>query len=154
LVRSGKVRYVACVNYRAWQLADAAWTARSGHLSPFISSQNRYNVFDRDPEAEIFPACERFGMGFIPFLPLAGGLPTGKYPAGQAPPEGARLTGGTWSRQVSLSEKNLATVGRLDAVVGERGHTLLELAFGWLLAKPLVGSVIAGATSPAQMKAN
>jgi aryl-alcohol dehydrogenase-like predicted oxidoreductase len=151
LVRSGKVRYVACVNYHAWQLADAAWTARSEHLSP---SQNRYNLFDREAEGEIFPVCERFGLGFIPYLPLAGGLLTGKYRAGQPPPEGARLTSGTWSRQVSLSDKNLATVARLDAVANERGHSLLELAMSWLVAKPLVGSVIAGATSPAQVKAN
>src|SRR5437870_113428 len=79
LVHSGKVRYVACVNYNAWQLADAAWTARTEHLSPFISSQNRFNLIDRGAKGEQFAACERFGLGFIPFLPLAGGLLTGKY---------------------------------------------------------------------------
>ena len=154
LVRSGKVRYIACVNYNAWQLADAAWTARSEHLSPFISSQNRFNLLNRLAKAEIFAACERFGMGFIPFLPLAGGLLTGKYRRGQPPPEGARLSGNSGLRQVPLTEENLATVGRLEAVASERGHTLLELAMSWLIAQPLVGTVIAGATSPAQVKAN
>ena len=88
LVRCGKVRYVACVNYKAWQLADTAWTARSEHLAPFISSQNCYNLLDRGVEAETFPVCERFRMGFIPFLPLAAGLLTGKYRPGEPPPEG------------------------------------------------------------------
>ncbi len=154
LVRSGKVRYIACVNYSAWQLADAAWTARSEHLSPFISSQNRFNLLDRGARTDQFPVCERFGLGFIPFLPLAGGLLTGKYRPGQPPPEDGRLSGPGGNRQVPLSETNLATVGRLEAVANERGHTLLELAMSWLVAQPPVGSVIAGATSPAQVKAN
>jgi aryl-alcohol dehydrogenase-like predicted oxidoreductase len=154
LVRSGKVRYVACVNYRGWQLVDAAWTAHTEHLSPFISSQNRYNLLDRGAEAEILPACERFGLGFIPFLPLAGGLLTGKYRSGQPPPDGARLVGSSLSRQVPLTEQSLASVSRLETVARERGHTLLELAISWLLARPAVGSIITGATSPAQVKAN
>jgi aryl-alcohol dehydrogenase-like predicted oxidoreductase len=154
LVRSGKARYVACVNYHGWELADAAWTARTDHLSPFISSQNRYNLLDRGAETEVLPACERFGLGFIPFLPLAGGLLTGKYQPGEPPPEGARLAGSSLSRQVPLTEQSLAAVGRLEAVARERGHTLLELALSWLLARAIVGSIIAGATSPAQVKAN
>lgn len=154
LVRSGKVRYVACVNFRAWHLADAAWTARTEHISPFISAQDRYNVLERNAEIELLPACERFGMGFIPFLPLAGGLLSGKYRPGQLPPQGARLTTPGSYQQVPLSESNMATIGRLEAVATGRGHTLLELAMSRLLAQPLVGSVIAGATSPAQMSAN
>jgi aryl-alcohol dehydrogenase-like predicted oxidoreductase len=154
LVKSGKVRHVGCVNYGGWQVTDAAWAARTRKVTPFVSSQNRYNIFDREPETEQLPACAHFGLSFIPFLPLAGGLLTGKYRAGQPPPDGSRLAGGTFSRQVSLSEQNLATVARLEAVAVERGHTLLELAMGWLLAKPLVASVIAGATKPSQATAN
>src|SRR5262249_37692220 len=106
LVRSGKVRYAACVNYRGWQLADAAWTARTEHINAFISSQNRYNVIDRGAETDVLPACERFGLGSIPYLPLAGGLLTGKYRAGQ-PPSGGRLATHSLSYQVPLNERNL-----------------------------------------------
>ena len=154
LVRSGKVRYIAGVNYNAWQLADAVWTARTEHLSPFVSSQNRFNLLDRSAKTEMLPACEHFELGFIPFLPLAGGLLTGKYRPDQPAPKDSRLSETGYLRQVPLSDENLATVGRLEAMARERGHTLLELAMSWLMAQPGVGTVIAGATSPAQVKAN
>ena len=153
LVRRGVVRYVGCVNYKAWQLADAAWTARTEHLTPFISAENRYNIMDRGIESELLPACERFGAGVLPFLPLGGGFLTGKYRAGEQPPEDARLaTGGMSSRM--LNEGNFAILGRLEAVAGERGHTLLDLAMGWLSAQPRVSSIIAGATRPEQVEQN
>jgi aryl-alcohol dehydrogenase-like predicted oxidoreductase len=155
LVRSGKVRYVACVNHSAWQLADAAWTAQTHHLTPFISSQNRYNLIEHATNPDIFAACERFGLGFIPFLPLAGGLLTGKYRRDGSRPEGARLSADNRrAQQVSLSARNLQLVDRLDAVATERGHTLLELALSWLIALPLIGTVITGATTPEQVQQN
>jgi aryl-alcohol dehydrogenase-like predicted oxidoreductase len=154
LVRAGKVRYIGNSNFTGWQIADAAWTARSAHSTPFVSAQNEFSLLRRNVEHEILPACGHFGLGFLPFFPLGSGLLTGKYKRGEAPPEGTRLAAWGARGQQALSDRNFDKVEALEAWAAERGHTLLELAFAWLLGHPAVSSVIAGATRPDQVKAN
>ena len=153
LVRQGKVRYIGCSNYAAWQVADAAWTARLCNLNAFISCQDEYSLVVRDIERELVPAIEAHGLGLLPFFPLASGLLSGKYKRG-ALPEGARLAAVPGLGQRYLTDANWAKVERLEAFAKARGHTLLELAFAWLLARPRVASVIAGATTPEQVEQN
>jgi aryl-alcohol dehydrogenase-like predicted oxidoreductase len=150
LVVEGKVRYVGCSNFAGWQVADADWVARSGGLTPFISAQNHYSLLERGVEAELVPACERFGLGVLPFFPLANGLLTGKYRRGEAAPEGTRLV----ERASWLTEERFDQVDALKGYAAERGVSLLEVAIGGLAAKPAVASVIAGATKPEQVVAN
>jgi aryl-alcohol dehydrogenase-like predicted oxidoreductase len=154
VVRAGKVRYIGCSNYAGWQVADAQWTARTQHLSPFISAQNQYSLLDRRIERELVPACEKHGLGILPYFPLANGMLTGKYRRGQAPPEGTRLAGlGSRAAEV-LTDENYDIVERLEGFAGERGKSLLDVAIGWLASQPYVGSVIAGATKPEQLEQN
>jgi aryl-alcohol dehydrogenase-like predicted oxidoreductase len=154
LVRQGKVRYLGCSNFMGWQIADADWTSRRAHLHRFVSAQNQYSLLERRIEAEVLPACERFGLGMLPFFPLASGLLTGKYRRNQPPPEGTRLAAAGPRAARSLSDRNFDIVEQLTAFAAERGRTLLELAFGWLLTRPVISSVIAGATSPEQVTSN
>lgn len=153
LVTSGKVRYLGNSNYAGWQIANAAWIAKSEHLTPFVSAQNQYSLLDRRIEAEVVPAAREFGLSILPFFPLASGLLTGKYKRGQAAPEGARLSAGPQADRL-LTEQNYDTVEKLEAFAQERGHAILELAFSWLVSLDYVGSVIAGATRPEQVAAN
>lgn len=150
LVHEGKVRYIGSSNYPAWQVADADWTARSRGLCRFVSAQNDYNLLRRQAEDELLPACEHLGIGFLPYFPLASGLLTGKYREGRPPPEGTRLA----AMSGTLETAPWKTVEALIAHVAEAGRPLVELAVGWLLAKPVVSSVIAGATRPEQVWAN
>jgi aryl-alcohol dehydrogenase-like predicted oxidoreductase len=152
LVRAGKVREIGCSNFSVEQLREAEAAARDRGTARFISVQNEYSLFQREPENGVLTECERLGQGFLPFFPLASGLLTGKYRKGQPVPEGTRLSGGRYANL--LSEENLTVVEGLIAFAESRGHTLLELAFSWLLARPAVSSVIAGATSPRQIAAN
>jgi aryl-alcohol dehydrogenase-like predicted oxidoreductase len=152
LVRQGKVRYVGCSNFAAWQVADADWTAAGA--SRFISAQNDYSLLQRAAERELLPACEHFGLGFLPYFPLASGLLSGKYRRGEAPPADARLAAWGARGEALMSQANFDKVETLTAWAQARGHTLLELAFAWLLGHPVVSSVIAGATSPDQVRAN
>jgi aryl-alcohol dehydrogenase-like predicted oxidoreductase len=152
LVRQGKVRYHGHSNFAAWQIADAQWTARDRRLSPPVSAQHRYNLLDRGIEAEVIPACERFGLGLIPFVPLASGFLTGKYRPGSTP-AGSRLESGPAAARL-LNEANYARLERLQAFAAENGRSILELALGWLLSKPEVSTVIAGASSGEQVKTN
>ncbi len=154
LVRQGKVRYLGNSNFSGWQIADADWTAREGHLNRFVSAQNNYSLLERKVEFEVMPACERFGLGLLPFFPLASGLLTGKYVRGEAPPEGTRLAAFGPRGQAALNDKAFDKVDALKAWAEARGRTLLDLAFGWLLGQPSVSSVIAGATRPEQVRAN
>jgi aryl-alcohol dehydrogenase-like predicted oxidoreductase len=154
LVSQGKVRYLGNSNYAGWQIADADWTARTKGLVPFVSAQNEFSLLQRRVEHEVLPACERFGLGFLPFFPLGSGLLTGKYKRGEPPPEGTRLAAWGPRGAQALSDKNFETVEKLESWAGERGHSILDLAFAWLLGHPTVSSVIAGATSPEQVKAN
>lgn len=152
LVCSGKVRYLGCSNFSGWQIADADWTARSAHLNRFVTAQNHLSLLERGAEAEVLPACRRFGLGMLPYFPLASGMLTGKYKRNQPPPAGTRLAAAGASR--SLNDRNFDIVEKLDAFATARGHSLLDLAFGWLLSQPVTTSVIAGATKPEQVAAN
>lgn len=152
LVTQGKVRYIGNSNYTGWQIADADWTAAG--QTRFVSAQNLYSLLERDVEREVLPACEHFGLGFLPFFPLASGLLSGKYRRGEAPPEGTRLAAWGARGQAAMSDANFDKVERLDSWARERGHTILELAFAWLLGHGVVSSVIAGATTPEQVRIN
>lgn len=154
LIHQGKVRYVGCSNLPAWQVVEAQWTARSGGLNPFVSCQDEYSLVVRDIERELMPAMQAYGLGLLPFFPLASGLLTGKYQRNKPMPEGARLTNTQRLADRYLTEANWAIVGRLQDFCAKRGHSLLELAFSWLAARPAVASVIAGATRPEQVEQN
>ena len=151
LVRQGKVRYIGCSNFRAWQVCEAVWTSRSLGISPFVSVQPRYNIMDREIEAELVPFCDEYGIGILPYYPLANGFLTGKYRKGQPPPAGTRLAE---EERNMLNDGNFAVLEGLEEFTEKRGHTVLELAFAWLLAKRPVSSVIAGATKPDQVVSN
>jgi aryl-alcohol dehydrogenase-like predicted oxidoreductase len=152
LVSQGKVRYIGNSNYTGWQIADADWRAAGG--TAFISAQNQYSLLERGIEREVIPACEHFGLGVLPFFPLGSGLLSGKYRRGEAPPEGSRLAAWGGRGQAALSDANFDKVEALTAWAEGRGHTILDLAFAWLLGHEVVSSVIAGATSPEQIAAN
>lgn len=152
LVHAGKVRYLGHSNFAGWQLADAAWTARVRGLTPFVSAQNEYSLLKRDVEAELVPACQRFGLGLLPYFPLASGLLTGKYRRNAEPPAGTRLSGARFTRR--LAEAPWGVIEALEKFAAERGLTLLDVAIGGLAAQPAVASVIAGATTPEQVRAN
>ena len=155
LVRAGKVRYIGCSNFAAWQLADAMWLSREHHLAPYISAQNQYNLLDRRIERELIPACKHFGVGILPYFPLASGFLTGKYRRGAEPAKDTRF-GGMMRAGASrmLSDENFATLERLEEYARGHGHSMVELAIAWLAAQPQVGSVICGATKPEQVTAN
>jgi aryl-alcohol dehydrogenase-like predicted oxidoreductase len=152
LVRSGKVRYLGNSNFAGWQIADADWTARTAGYSPFISAQNQYSLLHREVEDEVVPACEQFGLGLLPFFPLDSGLLSGKYQRGATPPEGTRLAQERYQRWLDGADWD--TIEALTAYGKERGHSLLDVAIAGLAAQPAVSSVIAGATTPEQVKAN
>jgi aryl-alcohol dehydrogenase-like predicted oxidoreductase len=153
LVREGTVRYIGSSNFAGWQIADAGWTARVERWTPFVSAQNRYSLLDRAVEREVIPACRRFGVGMIPYSPLASGMLTGKYRRGQEPPSGTRLAGSPRADRF-LNDANFDVVESLERFARERDLTLLQIAIGGLAAQPEVASVIAGATSPEQVAAN
>lgn len=152
LVRAGKVREIGCSNFSVGQLREAEAAVRNG-AARFVSVQNEYSLLHRDPERDVLPECARLGLAFLPYFPLASGLLTGKYRRGRPAPEGTRIGAGGWAGEL-LTDQNLALVEALDEFATSRGHTLLELAVSWLLAPPAVASVIAGATSPRQVRAN
>jgi aryl-alcohol dehydrogenase-like predicted oxidoreductase len=152
LVRSGKVRYLGNSNFAGWQIADADWTARTAGRTPFISAQNQYSLLHREVEDEIVPACERFGLGFLPFFPLDSGLLSGKYRRGEKPAEGTRLAQDRYQRWLDGADWDL--IEALTAFGADRGHSLLEVAIAGLAARPAVSSVIAGATTAEQVHAN
>ena len=150
VVRDGKVRYIGSSNFAAWQVAEADAVARRAAGPPFISAQNEYNLLDRRVELELVPACEHFGLGLLPFFPLASGLLTGKYRRGTEAPTGTRLAG----RLEGIAEARFDRVEALTKFAESRGIGVLDVAIGGLAAQPTVGSVIAGATKPEQVRAN
>jgi aryl-alcohol dehydrogenase-like predicted oxidoreductase len=152
LVTQGKVRYIGNSNFTGWQIADADWTAAGA--TRFVSAQNQYSLLERKVEFEVLPACEHFGLGFLPFFPLASGLLSGKYKRGEKPPEGTRLAAWGARGSAALSDRNFDKIEKLTGWAEERGHTILELAFAWLLGHEVVSSVIAGATSAEQVQTN
>ncbi len=150
LVRQGKVRYVGCSNFEAWRVCEAIWTSKAEGLSPMVAVQPAYSLLNRDVERELLPFCDHYGVGVLPYFPLEHGLLTGKYRRGEKAPAGTRLA----SRTGPLESANFDVLEGLEEFSKKRGHTLLELAFAWLLARPSVSSVIAGATSAEQIRAN
>jgi|KBSSwiStaDraftv2_1062776.scaffolds.fasta_scaffold24213_4 aryl-alcohol dehydrogenase-like predicted oxidoreductase len=155
LIAAGKIRYIACSNLETWRVVDAVWTARSNGLHPFIAAENQYSLLAREAEADMIPALEHQGLGFLPYFPLASGMLTGKYTRGGASGASGRLADNFLRLgDVFMSERNFDIVEALDAFARERGHTLLELAISWLASKPVVSSVICGATKPEQVEQN
>jgi aryl-alcohol dehydrogenase-like predicted oxidoreductase len=154
LVHSGKVRYVGHSNYAGWQTADAHWLAKTNHYTPYISAQNEWSLLNRSVERDLVPACKQFGVGILPFFPLASGFLTGKYKRGAAMPEGSRLGAMKMLADRVVNDANFATVEKLEEFAKSRERSLVELAMSWLAAQPEVGSVIAGATRPEQVTEN
>jgi aryl-alcohol dehydrogenase-like predicted oxidoreductase len=154
LVRQGKVRYIGCSNFASWQVVEAAWTSRSNGLNPFVSCQDEYSLIYRKAEAELMPAARKYGMGLLPYFPLASGLLTGKYRRNTPMPPGTRLANTQRLADRYLTERNWRIAEDLGDFVEQRGRTMLELAFSWLLAQAPVTSVIAGATQPEQLEQN
>jgi aryl-alcohol dehydrogenase-like predicted oxidoreductase len=152
LVQAGKIREIGCSNFSAAQIRAAESAVLPG-ASRFVSVQNEYSLLHREPEREVLPACERVGLAFLPYFPLASGLLTGKYSRGGPPPAGTRLSN-AWAAKRFLNDDRLQTVEALSEFARSRGHSVLELAASWLLSRPVVASVIAGATSPDQVRAN
>lgn len=152
LVQAGKVREIGCSNFSVDQLREAEAAVPPG-AARFVAVQNEYSLLHRDPEQGVLQECARQGLAFVPYFPLFSGLLTGKYRAGRPAPAGSRLAEGERAREM-LRAENLAVVEALLAYAEGQGHTILDLAFSWLLAQPAVASVIAGATQPAQVQAN
>jgi aryl-alcohol dehydrogenase-like predicted oxidoreductase len=153
LVAEGKIREFGCSNFSAAMLAEAAAATPPGGPR-FVSVQNHYSILQRQPEHGVLAECERTGMAFLPYFPLEMGLLSGKYRAGEPPPEGTRLAAMGERAASQLSDARLAQVAALDDLARRHGHGVLDLAFGWLLSRPAVASVIAGATKPEQVAAN
>ena len=151
LIHQGKVRYIGCSNFAAWQLTDAQWTARQLGLNSFISAQNRYSILNREIEQELLPAANQFDIGILPFFPLESGLLSGKVKRGEEPPEGSRLS--KWSGAF-VSDAKFDKIEKLVELGTAHGHQLLDYAMAWLVHQPLVSSVIAGATRPEQLEQN
>lgn len=154
LVHAGKVRYVAFSNAAAWQVVEADWTARAAGLHRFVATQEQYSLVARSVEKEVIPVCRSYGLGLVPYFPLASGILTGKYRSGEAAPEGTRLAKSERLAGIFMTPENLALADRLRDFAESRGHGLLDLAFAWLLRDPVVPSVIAGASTPEQVEAN
>jgi aryl-alcohol dehydrogenase-like predicted oxidoreductase len=151
LLQQGKVREIGCSNFSAEQIREAEDAVAPG-AARFVSVQNEYSLLHRDPETSLIPECQRRGLSFLPYFPLASGLLTGKYRRGRPVPKGSRLAGGRFG--LLLNDRNLEIVESLIDFASVRGHSILELAISWLASRPTVASVIAGATSPAQVRTN
>jgi len=152
LIREGKVRYIGHSNFTGWQAADAEWTARTRGFERFISSQNEYSLLRREVEHDLVPALEHFGIAMLPYYPLASGLLTGKYRRDESAPPGSRIE--AWNMQSVLQDDTFDVIEGLDAFAAARGLSVLDVAIGGLAAQPTVASVIAGATSAEQVRAN
>jgi 1-deoxyxylulose-5-phosphate synthase len=150
LVRDGLIRYAGVCNLAGWQVADAAWLARTNKVLAPIAAENHYSLLEREAERDVLPACERFGLGVLPYFPLANGLLTGKYQRDVEPPASARLAG----RSRLLADAPWDRIEKLRAFADERAIGMVSVAIGWLAAQRSIGSVIAGATTPEQAIAN
>jgi aryl-alcohol dehydrogenase-like predicted oxidoreductase len=154
LVHSGKVRYIGCSNFAAWQLCEAVWTSRLHNLETFIAVQSKYSMIERGIEQELVPFCQSYSISIIPWRPLANGFLTGKYRRGQAAPVGSRLANPRPFQRGYLTDANFDKLDLLESFAKERGHSVGELAIAWLLSYPWLGSVIAGAMNKDQLSAN
>jgi aryl-alcohol dehydrogenase-like predicted oxidoreductase len=150
LVDDGKVREIGCSNFSAKQLEEASEAAAEHGLRRFATVQNEYSLLHTDPREQVIPACERLGIALMPYFPLASGLLSGKYRRGETPPPGSRLAGS----QERLTDERFDLVERLAAFAEQRDRVLLELALSWLASQRVVATVIAGATSAEQVRAN
>ena len=154
LVTQGKIRYIGCSNLPSWQVVESQWISKSMGLNRFVSCQDEYNILNRNVEAELIPAMQKYGCGLLPYFPLASGLLTGKYTRTEMP-EGARLTDmPTFANRVYLTDENFDIVDNLNKFAHKTGHSILELAFSWMASRPTTASIIAGATKPEQIDAN
>ena len=154
LVRQGKVRHIGCSNLSAAQVTEAQAISQDKGLAPFISCQDEYSLLVRDIERDLMPAIEKHGLGLLPYFPLSGGLLTGKYKRNAPMPAGARLTGAKNMADRYMTDAGWQVIEGLETFAAKRGKTMLELAFGWLLAHRPVASVIAGASTPEQVEQN
>ena len=154
LVWAGKVRYIGCSNFAAWQLCEALWTSKVNNLHSFVTVQPQYNLLARQIERELVPCCQAYNIGVIPYFPLASGFLTGKYRQGEKPPADSRLSAPNPAFQRIFTEENWSKLAKLEAFAKERGHTVGELAIAWLLSKPWLSTVIAGARKTEQVSAN
>ncbi len=154
LVMQGKVRYIGCSNFAAWQVAEAMGVARALDLEPVVSVEPEYSMLKRGIEKELLPCCQRYNVGILPYFPLASGFLTGKYRRDQQAPAGTRLAVQTQRAETILTAENFDVLEQLEAFAATRSRTMVELAFAWLLAHSQVSSVIAGATQPEQISAN
>jgi len=154
LVKEGKIRYIGFSQLAGWELADRHWIARHNGLNPVTAVEIEYSLLNRDPERELVPAMRQYGVGLLPFYPLASGFLTGKYKRGAPLPEGGRLTKGKSYADLFMTDSNWTVLERLEAFCAARGRNLLELALSWLAAQPVMLSVIAGATRAEQVAAN
>ena len=154
LIKQGKVRYIGCSNLPAWRVVEAQWTSKHLGLNEFVCCQDEYSLVVRDLDRDLIPAAEAYGLGLLPYFPLASGLLTGKYRKSEPPPKDTRFGALAALGDRYGTEANWAIVENLTRFSAERGHSLLELAFSWLAARPTVASVIAGATKPEQVEQN
>ncbi|MGO9604765.1 MAG: aldo/keto reductase [Candidatus Binataceae bacterium] len=154
LVRAGKVRYLGNSNFTGWQVADADWISRTRGIARYVSAQNEYNLLDRRIERDLLPACRKFGLGMLPYFPLASGFLTGKYRPGAEVPKGTRFALMQPMAKRILNDQNFATLTKLEEFARGRGHSMVDLAMSWLASQPIVSSVIAGATRPDQVTEN
>jgi aryl-alcohol dehydrogenase-like predicted oxidoreductase len=155
IITAGKARYIGCSNLSAWRLVESKWISRTERLHDFIVTQNEYSLAQREADTSLLPALEEYGVALMPYAPLANGLLTGKYSAAAPAPEDSRLGKNMWNlANRYLTEDKLQLAESLGRFAADRGHTLLELAISWLLSKPLVCSVIGGATKPEQVATN
>ena len=154
LVKQGKVRYLGFSTLVGWPFVDMQWTAKQLGTTPLTCCESEYSLLKRDAERDLIPAMLKHGAQLLPYYPLAGGFLTGKYKRNAPLPEGARITKGERYQGMFISEENWDILDKLEAFCAARGRTLLELAFAWLLAQPVIATVIAGATKPAQLEAN
>ena len=151
LVHQGKVRYIGCSNFMAWQVCEAVWVSRASRLTSFVSVQPQYSMISRRVEAELVPFCREYGVGILPYNPLSKGFLTGRYRRGQPPPVGTQLER---DDRGLLTDAKFNVLDGLERFAQERGHSVLELAFAWLLSNPAVSSVIAGVSSAEQVLEN
>jgi len=153
LIAQGKVRYIGCSNMTAAQIAESQRIARDNGLNRFIAAQDQYNLLSRQIEADLIPALEMHKLSLIPYFPLASGMLTGKYKRGVPAEPGTRMSFKRYSDRFA-NDANFHIVEELRAFCAARNRSLVELAFAWLLSKPIIGSVIAGASSPQQVQQN
>jgi aryl-alcohol dehydrogenase-like predicted oxidoreductase len=156
LVRAGKVLYIGCSNYAAYRLVESLWTSDRLHASRFVSLQTQYSLVAREIEREHVPLCQRFGLGILPWSPLAAGFLSGRYKRGEKAPEGARLGSSRWQSNYARfdSERNWKALAAVEAVAAETSTSVSQVALAWLLSKPAVTSVIFGARTLDQLKDN